>query len=304
METNNLNRTQRARRYRNVMTTRWNAHRMKMHKDVAYYICQREKCPDTGKLHWHDYIEFKRQLTLSQIQEIIGDPTAHIECRRGSQQQAITYCSKADTRVEGPYEEGTKKEQGQRIDLDEIYELIQDGLTESEIMDSHFPTWVRYRKSLQEAIALVRERDLRLVLPKIKVIVLRGDPGVGKTTKALQLTGEDVYLVMHGDGTWWDGYRGQKSILIDDYEGEFPYRHLLRILDRYKMRIQTKGGTVFNGWDTVVITSNVTPQEWYPGRDIRALNRRITEAITMLHCPKEHKDCENTREITEWFKDI
>lgn len=68
---------------------------------LSYLIMQKERCPTTLKIHWQGYCEFKDQLTLSQIKSIFDDNTLHIEPRRGTTLQAIEYCRKADTAIEG-----------------------------------------------------------------------------------------------------------------------------------------------------------------------------------------------------------
>ena len=81
----------------------------------AYAIWQYEKASSTDNLHIQGYIELKRPLSLSNIQLIY--PTIHIEERKGTQQEAIKYCSKEETRVRGPFQEGSPKSQGRRTDL-------------------------------------------------------------------------------------------------------------------------------------------------------------------------------------------
>lgn len=77
---------------------------------------------------------------------------------------------------------------------------------------------------------------------------------------------------------WFDGYSGQKTLILDDFSGDFcNYRFLLRLLDCYKMKIEVKGGHAWAVWTTVVITTNVHPSGWYPHVDTTPLQRRIKE---------------------------
>lgn len=93
-------------------------------KKVAFYVYQKEKCPKTEKIHWQGYMELKKRCTLNTIkQKIFNDDKIHIEERKGSQKQNITYCTKKESQIENPVFFGTPKEQGHRSDLDEIARL-------------------------------------------------------------------------------------------------------------------------------------------------------------------------------------
>lgn len=61
-----------------------------------------------------------------------------------------------------------------------------------------------------------------------------------------------------------DGYDGQRTILLEDFDGQMEYRTLLRMLDIYNCDFHTKGGMVAADWNHVIITSNIAPQNWYP----------------------------------------
>lgn len=80
--------------------------------DVAYCTWQLESCPDTGELHYQGYIEFVGKKTWHWCHaNLSGLETAHFEARRGSQVQAIAYCNKLESRADGPWEFGERREQ-------------------------------------------------------------------------------------------------------------------------------------------------------------------------------------------------
>jgi len=79
---------------------------------VSYFIYQRERCPESGRHHLQCYMECVGQQTYARIQSIPGFAGCHIEPRRGSQEDNIKYCSKEDSRVEGPFVFGVPKAQG------------------------------------------------------------------------------------------------------------------------------------------------------------------------------------------------
>lgn len=120
-------------RFRNVMITLWNEPKPDI-EQVRYYVYQVEKCPRTQKKHYQMYCEFYDKKSVKQIKQIFNDTTMHIEPRYGSQEDAIKYCSKEESRLEGPFFFGKKGNQGHRSDLDSMVDMIESGATGKEIL--------------------------------------------------------------------------------------------------------------------------------------------------------------------------
>ena len=91
---------------------------------------------------------------------------------------------------------------------------------------------------------------------------------------------DNVFLVNCENANFpFDAYDGEHTILFDDFYGQIPYETLLRYLDRYKVRLNVKGSYTYANWYKVFFTSNMDIMEWYPGKNIDALLRRITKTI-------------------------
>lgn len=95
-------------------------------EEYMEYLCyQTEICPETKRKHWQGYAEFKAQLRMNDIKKIFNDEGLHIECRRGTQTEAIIYCKKSDSAIPDSFKEfGTKKKQGERTDWQTLKELL------------------------------------------------------------------------------------------------------------------------------------------------------------------------------------
>ncbi len=129
--------------------------------------------------------------------------------------------------------------------------------------------------------------------PICKTIVIYGESECGKSrwanTGSHRLNGHtrglgnttDVFILgqQRRAGLWWDGYRGERTIVLDDFQPrKVALRSLLRILDTYPYRCEVKGGMVMADWLRVIITNNDHPVTWYPLASRRlwgALERRI-----------------------------
>lgn len=296
-----------ALRSRGFTYTSFNITLPNLDDSMIYHCRQLETCPTTGKNHWQGYIRFKLQHKRKELSKKYGK-TIHWDVARGTVQQNRTYCSKLETRATPPahapskgagpmmgpaapdcvvtelqsprlysatispefHEWGTiPQSQGHRSDLEEIGERVKLGCNISDIA-SDFPSqYIRYSQGIDKLKA-------RLSKPGIEeknCIWMVGPPGCGKSRTAYQI---DPLLYSKPSGYWWDGYDGEKTILLDDFDGDIKYCELLKILDRYPLQVPIKGGFTWIRAKNIIITSNKNPKDFYPYDDLRALNRRIS----------------------------
>lgn len=107
--------------------------------------------------------------------------------------------------------------------------------------------------------------------------VFWGRSGTGKTRRAWDEAGPQGYS-KDPSTKWFDGYDCQECVVIDEFRGQIGIAHLLRWLDRYPVRVETKGGSRALMASKFFITSNLSPEQWYPDIDaetLAALRRRI-----------------------------
>lgn len=251
---------------------------------VKYIIYQRERCPDSERLHWQGYIELSRSQRMSKLKRIFNDNTIHLEGRNGSRESARDYCQKEESRLPEcePVELGTWTEsnQGKRTDLEFACEILKtQGI--SAVAEELPGTYVKFSRGLEKLSYILRRspewRELR-------VIVLVGTAGTGKTRCARSCFGP-TFLVPPptGNRIWWDGYNGEETLIIDEFYGWLKYSHLLRILDGHPLQLEIKGGMCWALWNTVILTSNKHPSEWYDQGLTPALARRIRQTIVLTN---------------------
>lgn len=77
---------------------------------------------------------------------------------------------------------------------------------------------------------------------------------------------------------WFDGYEGEKVIIIDDLDETFLGHYLKIWLDHYACTGEIKGGQVALQHTTLIITSNFTPAELFADKphNIIPIARRCT----------------------------
>lgn len=228
---------------------------------VRYVTGQLECCPTTNRPHIQCYVELEspRKFQYFKCQ------TAHWEKAKGSSEQCIAYCTKEDTRVEDPVSFGhVGRGQGSRSDLDNVRELLDSGASIKDVAVTHFKEYCKYRHAFNEYLVLTRpSREWEM-----EVYVLWGASGAGKTRRVYDRARDENLTVFplgqnSGGTIWWDGYIGQDIVLIDDFYGWIKLSYMLKLLDRYPMNVQVKGGTVPFCSKIIYITSNKDPDTWY-----------------------------------------
>lgn len=71
-------------------------------------VVQKEKCPDSGREHFQGYLQLLAPSRLNAVKKILNEDTAHLEVRKGTPQQAWDYCTKEESRVDGPWTFGDR----------------------------------------------------------------------------------------------------------------------------------------------------------------------------------------------------
>lgn len=231
------------------------------------YLCEgKEICPTTGKEHNQGMVYFHNAKELSAvIKKYVG---FHWIASKGTIEENYAYCTK-DNKYR---EEGEKPIKGKRTDLNEVIETLKTkGM--SGVIENHPEMYVKFNRGL-EKLALNTKNNAE----KKNIIVIVGEPGKGKT-KWVYDNYKEIYS--KPTGKWWDGYMGEETVLIDDYEGEIEYREMLKVLDRYPHKVEIKGGYVNLKAKTIIITSNEPIEKWYNRNEIKALERRIDQKINL-----------------------
>ncbi len=245
--------------------------------DFQYLCYGVEICPRTQRKHHQGFLQSHQKKTLRSIKRLLGLRQVHLEKMRGTPAQAILYAKK-----EGDFHEwGVVTSQGQRSDINALKTLIDEGANESTLAETNFRLFCQYGRGLQRYSRLRREsqsRDFRFV----SVILLTGLTGTGKTRFGSRYAS---FTIRGSDLAWWDGYEGQRCILIDEYANDVRITKLLGLLDGYQLRLAVKGDFTYAQWTTVFISTNLATlhAEARPVHQA-ALARRISLTLNFPLC--------------------
>jgi len=272
----------------------WNA------MECKYVVYGREVAPSTGQAHLQGFIQFANDMSFKRVKELHS--TAHWEVARSADASEI-YCKKDGDFVERGTRPG--KGQGKRTDLEQVYEAIKEGASFREVLEIHPAAAIQYSRGIQQAIAAQIDHRSQDITPEVHWYY--GLPGTGKSRAAFAEAGEDAY-VWCATGKFWEGYTGQTKVILDDFRpADMPFAVLLRVIDRYRYTVETKGAscplaatqfwitTPLSPTDTYTGTNHVTGETWEK-ENIKQLTRRVSDVRSFahpLHVPTEQETKEN-----------
>jgi len=89
---------------------------------------------------------------------------------------------------------------------------------------------------------------------------------------------------------FWCGYDSQENVILDEFRGAIDVAHLLRWLDKYPVRVETKGSSRPLVATTFWITSNLCPLDWYPDLD-KETAAALVRRLDIVHLNKPFIRC-------------
>lgn len=265
---------------------------------LRYIVAGLETCPETGRPHYQMYMEFDDKVTVRQIKRLLQDPSAHIEERYGNAKEATEYCKK-----EGKwFQFGTPTKQGERNDLNDVYESLKVGKSLLDIIEEHPGTYIRYFRGIERVQDLFRRKQQKLeerIQPT--VIVYIGRSGTGKSHHCYhdpdyQASGYK-FPVQQSGKVYFDGYDGESTIWFDEFGGSvLPFGVFLRLCDKWETRVETKGASVcITNLRKILISTTTYPKDWWKDsrkyqEDPRQLWRRLTHVFYIPYIMFEYAE--------------
>lgn len=231
------------------------------------YMVYGKEVGESGTPHLQGYVHFTSKV-VRPVKWFKG--RAHWEVAKASGQKNYEYCTKDGDFVEF----GTLTTQGKRTDLQRTRDLMDEGLTNAEIIRES-TSWQAVNGVAKLRLALIEPRGHD---EKPEVYWFWGSTGTGKTLTAKKMCDYDYDVVEWNNG-FLNGYTGKKNVLFDDFRGGIPFNKLLTMLDYGKCIVNVKGGESFFGAMRIFFTSSKSPEDCYNLEDDRIdqLIRRIDE---------------------------
>ena len=230
--------------------------------------------------HFHIFVVYKNPKAKSTMCNTV--PKAHWDECRGTIEQNRDYVFKqgkwADSEKGTTALPETQREWGEipseckefptrKSDvMDAINEMIEEGLSPSEIMGKH-AGYCEYADTIKRAYILRRTADAPPVRD-VKVHYVVGASGSGKTYTYKRLCDRyaDVYLVTDyaNDMTAaFDRYQAENVIVLDEFRGNVRFSTFLNLTDKYRCDIHARYVSTMALYSEVYITSIYPPEKLY-----------------------------------------
>lgn len=264
-------------------------------ENIEYAIACVEHHKDQ-ELHNHLFVMFRKAYS-SRNERCFDLDGRHpnITTIRVTPWKTVEYCKK-----EGEWEEYLP-ENRPRLSYDsmtrtERYKFLKEH-DPLELVEQDQISEIQAERMIKARLFLNDFKKHKLIKPKPIVIWIHGKTGKGKSYLAASICEEiaeannwDTYTTKDETLKWWNGYHGQELVIIEEFRKHgVSYSFFLRLLDRYYMSVQTKGGfTEFNP-KIIFITAPVGPKEAFQWLDkdgelqdwdgIEQLLRRIDDVI-------------------------
>lgn len=229
---------------------------------IKYFICQ-EEVGEEGTFHIQGFVIFHKVMYLTGLKKI--NKRAHWEITKGSDQQASDYCEKDDTHTGGRWKYGElpKREIKSRDDrLADACDVL-DGLKEAYKRPSDIDSCTLMQCGFIPAMNALCADILGPFRPKLKIITLIGVPGSGKSY-SIQMCAPKHGRIIYGNNGCWAQNPTSDVMVFEEFNGQIPLQRMLQMLDPYPLALEVKGRMAPAMYETVIITSNTTPDMWYP----------------------------------------
>jgi len=225
--------------------------------------------------------------SFSKLKTLTGFKRSHIELMRGKPEDSLAYCTKEDLDA---FVHGTLPTPGKRTDVAVAAGRILAGESVRSLAQDEEGAIavVKFHKGLTVLRSLVRPARVGPPL----VFWLHGSTGTGKTRCAFKCgrvlgNGDADIWISSGGLRWFDGYDGQSVAIFDDFRAKHvgSFAFLLRLLDRYPVDVEFKGGFVRWTPRFIFITCPYDPDECFSTRkqhvpeDLAQLTRRLTHVF-------------------------
>jgi hypothetical protein len=235
-------------------------------QSVKYLRCKPER-GESGTLHLQGLVLFTNARTFEGVKRLFGG--AHLEVMRGSVHQALTYVEKEESSAidefpDGNIEFGTRPKegaggQGSRTDLLDVYDAVRSGKRGIELIEANPAAFIKYNRGIECLVS--HFEPVRTF--KTDVFWFYGGTGTGKSRKAFEdAEAAGTWYVKDPGSSWWDGYCGQHSVIVDDYRRDMcTFSSLLRLFDRYPLPVQVKGGYRQFSSRVIYVTTPKKPED-------------------------------------------
>ena len=244
------------------------------------YVIIGKEVGEQGTPHLQGYIYHAAKKSLKQLSKLL--PRAHFEISKGTAQQNIVYCSKANNFSEFGVRPASQQEKGVKgaEKIASMWALARTGAFQ-QLPPQNIKTWeyihAKYANPPEDR-------------PILKNLWIKGPSGCGKSS---WIRSQEIPFYNKPMSKWWDGYDKENMVVLDDFDpthGKYLGYFLKIWADHYAFNAEVKGGMIKIRPGIVCITSQYGPEECFEEeKTVEAICRRFQVVDMSLEMSKHLK---------------
>lgn len=242
------------------------------HFSTLKYFCMADEVGVQGTPHTHIYVCFSSRVRFSTVQRHFNK--CHILPAHGSAKANLEYIKKtgkwantekAETRVPGTFEEWGKlpNHKGKRADLEELYELIEGGYSNAEILaiNHDYIIYLDKMDKIRTTLLIDKFKGVRRL--DLRVVYVYGKTGKGKTRDILDRYGDEAVARVTDYIHPFDYYACQDIIEFEEFRSSLRISDMLNYCDIYPVELPARYSNKYACYTRVFITSNWPLEKQY-----------------------------------------
>ena len=240
-------------------------------KSCVYWVMS-DEVGEQGTYHTHFFLYCSSAVRFSTLQNKFTG--AHFEMARGTCEENRNYIyklgkwektNKKETNLEETHEENGQmpvERQGQRNDINDLYDMIKSGMTDFEIIEDN-PNYMTRLEKIERTRQIVREEKFKNTWRELDVYYVYGRTGTGKTRSVMDAFGYDkVYRITDYDHPF-DGYDSQDVIIFEEFRSSLKIQDMLNYLDGYPLTLPCRYNNKVACYTKVYIITNIAFNEQF-----------------------------------------
>jgi len=227
--------------------------------ECRFLIAGKEVGEVCGTPHLQGYITFKNARYGSGVRKIL--PGCRLDLAKGTEQNNIDYCCKGEQpkeewerlRTKGPsyglnacvMEIGERKHQGLSArTMTAVAELKAGNTTLLDIFVEDPDVYTKHWRGLHMVEDSIYEANAKGRREPPKTTWFYGPTGSGKSKlcfEELEDKTSNEFYVWIDDKGWWDRYKQQDIVILNDFRGGITYNHMLNMCDMWYHEVPRRG---------------------------------------------------------------
>lgn len=236
------------------------------------FWCMSDEIGENGTFHTHIYIALNNATRFSTLKTRFEG--AHFDLANGTSQQNKDYVfkegkwekdKKKDTNLKETHEEYGEcpvERQGHRTDLEDLYDMIKQGMSNFEIIESS-PQYMLNVDKIERTRQIIKEEMYKNTFRNLEVTYIYGGTGTGKTRSVMETFGyENVYRITDEKNPF-DNYKCEDVIIFEEFRSTFRIQDMLNYLDGYPLQLPCRYANKIACYTKVFLITNLPIREQY-----------------------------------------